>query len=140
MNIKAFLLAGLLATIALPTVSAAQGYGSGQGYGQGYGQSRGYGAPRGYAAPRGRDDDSGDSLGPAWDPRPDRIREGVLHGGNLPLAAVVRLISRRMPGRVLDIGLEGRGGRPIYRVRWLTEDGRRLDLLVDAATGVIVGQ
>jgi hypothetical protein len=135
MNIKAFLLAGLLATIALPAVSAAQGYGSGQGYGQ----SRGYGAPRGYAQ-RGQNDDGNDSLGSAWDPRPDRIREGVLHGGNLPLAAVVRLISRRMPGRVLDIGLEGRGGRPIYRVRWLTEDGRRLDLLVDAATGVIVGQ
>src|SRR5207253_557411 len=121
MNIKAFLLAGLLATLALPAVSAAQGYGSGQGYGQ----SRGYGPPRSYAAPRGRDDDANDSLGSAWDPRPDRIREGVLHGGNMPLAAVVRLISRRMPGRVLDIGLEGRGGRPIYRVRWLTEDGRR---------------
>ena len=135
MNIKAFLLAGLLATIALPTVSAAQGY----GHGQGYGQARGYGAPRGYAQ-RGQNDDADDSLGSAWDPRPDRIREGVLHGGNMPLAAVVRLISRRMPGRVLDIGLEGRGGRPIYRVRWLTEDGRRLDLLVDAATGVIVGQ
>ena len=32
-----------------------------------------------------------------------------------------------MPGRQLDAGLEYHGGRPIYRVRWMTADGRRVD-------------
>jgi uncharacterized membrane protein YkoI len=30
-------------------------------------------------------------------------------------------------------------GRTLYRLRWATNDGRRVDYLVDAATGVIVG-
>ena len=27
---------------------------------------------------------------------------------------------------------------PIYRVRWMTRDGRRVDYLIDAATGAIL--
>ncbi len=84
-------------------------------------------------------DDKGDSLGAAWAPQQDRVREGVQRGGQLPLAAVVARVHRRVPGRMLDAGLESFRGRPVYRIRWLTTDGRRLDVLVDAATGAILG-
>ncbi len=31
-----------------------------------------------------------------------------------------------------------RATRPIYRVRWMTHNGRRMDYLIDAATGAIL--
>lgn len=85
-------------------------------------------------------DDKGDSLGPAWAPQQDEAREGVRRGNQVPLPMVIMTIQRRVPGRLLDAGLEYFAGRPIYRIRWLTNDGRRLDLLVDASTGAIIGR
>lgn len=85
-------------------------------------------------------DDKGDSLGAAWGPQQDRAREGVRRGTQVPLSLVVNAIARRVPGRMLDAGLENQGGRQVYRVRWLTDDGRRIDILVDAASGAILNQ
>ena len=48
-------------------------------------------------------------------------------------------MARRIPGRMLDAGLEaGDNGRQVYRVRWAATDGRRLDVIVDAATGAVL--
>jgi uncharacterized membrane protein YkoI len=80
----------------------------------------------------------GDSLGAGWREQQDEARRGV-QGGNVPLAQVIETIRRRTPGRQLDAGLEdGADGRPVYRVRWATPDGRRIDYLVDARTGAII--
>jgi hypothetical protein len=148
MKYKAFLMAVLIAASALPALANAQRY----GYpGQAGGAQR--------STPTQNDDDKdrggnssvrggggrppvrgNDSLGAFWGPQQDRAREGVRHGGQVSLSRVIAIINGRMPGRVLDAGLESYGGRQVYRVRWLTQDGRRLDFLVDAATGVIVGQ
>ena len=54
------------------------------------------------------------------------------------LGWVIETIRRRSPGRQLDADVGYIDGRPVYRVRWLTEHGRRMDYLVDAATGVIL--
>ncbi|HEY3814985.1 MAG TPA: PepSY domain-containing protein [Caulobacteraceae bacterium] len=60
--------------------------------------------------------------------------------GRMPLDGVISQMHRRFPGgRMLDAGIENRGGREVYRVRWATGDGRRVDYLVDAQTGAIVG-
>ena len=57
----------------------------------------------------------------------------------VPLKEVVAAISRRTPGRLLDAGLEsGPGGRDVYRVRWAAADGRRMDVIVDAASGAVI--
>ena len=90
------------------------------------------------AAAVAQPDDKGDSLGAAWAPQQDEARAGVRRGAQVPLSLVIMTIQRRLPGRMLDAGLENFGGRPIYRIRWLTNDGRRLDLLVDASTGAII--
>jgi uncharacterized membrane protein YkoI len=54
------------------------------------------------------------------------------------LGWVIEGIRRRSPGRQLDAQVAYIDGRPVYRVRWLTEHGRRTDYIVDAETGVIL--
>jgi uncharacterized membrane protein YkoI len=54
------------------------------------------------------------------------------------LGFVIESIRRRSPGRQLDADVDFMDGRPVYRVRWLTVHGRRMDYLVDAETGVIL--
>ena len=101
------------------------------------------------ARPPGRGDEGGrtrppgqggNSLGDGWRPREEDAREGVRGGRLVPLEAVIRNIARSTPGQLLDAGLENRGGRPIYRVRWQTNDGRRIDYIVDAQSGQIIGR
>lgn len=73
-------------------------------------------------ADRGRRDDSRG--------RPDRL---------LPLEAVLGNIARQIPGHHLDVeGPFERGGRWMYRIKWLTPDGRVLIIFADAQTGQIL--
>lgn len=99
-------------------------------------QSRGRSDDRGEVS-RGRD--RSDSLGSNWRPEQDEARRGVRQGRMLPLESIAPRLNRRAPGRLLDAGIESRGGLPVYRVRWQAADGRRIDYLVDAATGMIIG-
>ena len=98
-----------------------------------------YGARRGYpgVAPAGR---GPNSLGADWREQQEEARFGVNQGRLTPLSRVIDGIARRTPGRQLDSGIEYIGDRAVYRVRWMTHDGRRIDYLVDAATGTIVGE
>jgi uncharacterized membrane protein YkoI len=123
MNRFVALFAAALISVGVPAVAEAQG--------------------------RGRDDDSeqyrlpgrgGNSLGDGWSPRESEAREGVRGGRLVSLETVIRNIARSNPGQLLDAGLENRGGRPVYRVRWQTNDGRRIDFIVDATTGQIIGR
>ena len=79
------------------------------------------------------------SLGADWRLQQDEVRQGVRQQ---PLRAARpgdrADPTRARPAAQLDAGLEYRSGRPIYRVRWMTRDGRRIDYLVDAATGAIL--
>lgn len=75
-----------------------------------------------------------DSLGADWRAQSDQARGGVQSGRLVPLGRVIAMIASRVPGRVLDAGLEGNN----YRVRWATADGRRIDFIVDAQTGQIL--
>ena len=88
---------------------------------------------------RPRDRDRSDSLGSNWRPQQDEARSGVRQGRMIPLESIAPRLNRRSPGRLLDAGIESRGGLPMYRVRWQAADGRRIDYLVDAATGMIIG-
>jgi uncharacterized membrane protein YkoI len=93
--------------------------GDGPGRNQGRGQSQYNGQNRG----RGGDD----------------ARTAVREGRRVSLREVLPQIQRRTPGRMLDSYPEtGPGGRPQYRVRWLSENGQRIDYIVDAETGAII--
>ena len=78
------------------------------------------------------------SLGADWRLQQDEVRKGVRDHQLMPLGRVIEQIRARTPGRQLDTGLENQGGRQIYRVRWMTKDGRRIDYLIDAVTGAIL--
>lgn len=81
----------------------------------------------------------GDSLGADWRQQQGEARQRVRDGSHISLERAVEAVRRRTPGRVLDAGLEpGPGGRTVYRVRWAATDGRRIDFLVDAATGQVL--
>ena len=99
-------------------------------------QARVRGPDRGEPSEPGRD--RSDSLGANWRPQQDEARRGVRQGRMLPLESIAPRLNRRSPGRLLDAGIESRGGLPVYRVRWQAADGRRIDYLVDAATGMII--
>lgn len=78
------------------------------------------------------------SLGDDWREQQNEARQGVQRGRMVPLSQVLAEINRRTPGRVLDAGIEYMADRPVYRVRWITTDGRRIDYLVDASSGAIL--
>lgn len=82
---------------------------------------------------------AGGSLGENWSPQQDQARGLVRSGRAIPLSQAAAAVARRIPGRLLDAGLEaGENGRQVYRVRWAAADGRRLDVIVDAATGAVL--
>ncbi|MBV8592835.1 MAG: PepSY domain-containing protein [Caulobacteraceae bacterium] len=79
-------------------------------------------------------------MGAGWREQQEEARSGVREGAFAPLGQVIRGIGHRSPGRQLDAGIEYWGARPVYRVRWMTNSGRRVDYIVDAATGAILSQ
>lgn len=98
--------------------------------GQGQPQPQGYrGPPPGY---RGPPQTQGQAYG----------YPGARPGGRtVPLDGVVGQLRRRYPtGRLLDAEMQDQGGRPVYRVHWATGDGRRIDYLIDAQTGAVIGE
>jgi hypothetical protein len=101
-----------------------------------------YAPPPAYAQPRAYGyAPAPNSLGSGWRPQQGEARRGVRSGAMRPLGDVVANIQRTTRGRMLDAGVEpGPDGRPTYRVRWAAQGGRRIDFIVDAATGAIIGQ
>jgi hypothetical protein len=79
------------------------------------------------------------SLGADWREQQEEARQGVRQGQMAPLGRVIAGIRERTPGRQLDVGIEYLGARPVYRVRWMTAHGRRVDYIVDAGSGAILG-
>ena len=83
----------------------------------------------------------GGSLGRDWTPSTQGVHQGVQAGRLIPLSEAIRAVQARIPGHLLDAGLEGGdNGRQVYRVRWAAADGRRLDVIVDAMSGAILRQ
>lgn len=80
------------------------------------------------------------AFGGGWREQQDFLRQGVRHGQLAPLGRVIGQIGQVTPGRQLDSHLEYLGPRLVYRVRWMTSQGRRVDYFVDAATGAIISE
>ena len=109
------------------------------GYPAGGYPGRGY-PPPAYAPPPYAPAPRPNSLGAGWSQQQEEARLAVRQGQIAPLGRIIEGIGRRTPGRQLDAGIEYEGGRPVYRVRWMTTHGRRVDFLVDAASGAILGE
>lgn len=68
----------------------------------------------------------------------DDARDAVRSGRSLPLGAIVNQVKRSQPGRLLDADLSDRGGRLVYRLRWMTPNGNVLNMTVDARSGRVL--
>lgn len=75
--------------------------------------------------------------GSSWSPT--EARSARERGVIKPLKDIFRDLKRRFGGYQLNAELFSRetGGME-YHVAWMTEDGRKIDLVIDAATGQIV--
>lgn len=70
----------------------------------------------------------------------DRARAAVAAGHRLPLSEILRQVEARFGGRVLEIELEHEDGVLVYEIELLDDNGRVLELEVDAVTGAILDQ
>ncbi len=114
-------------------------------YDDGGGRSRDRYDDRGSRGWRDRRDDDADYAEPSrqgsrgWGQEQNDARARVRSGEFRPLGTVIGELRRRTPGRQLDTAIEqGRDGRPVYRVRWAADNGRRIDYTIDARTGAIL--
>lgn len=167
MKYAAALFSAIALVAALPAVADARPDGRGGGGGRGEHAFAG-GGPRNFGGGGGRRPDGGgrferpdgrpdrrpydgpppyerrdhppNSLGAGWRQQQDEARQGVRQGRYVPLGRVLPELRRRSPGRQLDAGIErGFDGRPVYRVRWGAANGRRIDYIIDAQTGQVIG-
>ncbi len=69
---------------------------------------------------------------------PSEAGDAVQEGRHVPLRAILSQIQGRFPGKLLDQRLD-RGRPSIYVIDWLTVDGRKLTIRVNAETGAILG-
>jgi uncharacterized iron-regulated membrane protein len=75
---------------------------------------------------------------PAW-PAADRAGPVIAQAERVEsLSAVLKRIGQRFPGRALDAQLIGREDPPVYRVKWLGDDGKVREVTADARTGRIL--
>jgi uncharacterized membrane protein YkoI len=81
------------------------------------------------AAPAFADDDKHDH---------DRARRALERGEVLPLERILAVVRARVPGEVVRVELEREDGMWIYEVRVIDSAGRRIEVDVDAARGVIL--
>ncbi len=87
------------------------------------------------AQPRGQRGFGYEQQGPGPGQGQGQGRPGARGGGQtISMEQAVAIVSRRMPGRLLDASPMGAN----YRIVWLTNDGRRIDFVVDAVTGQIL--
>jgi uncharacterized membrane protein YkoI len=75
---------------------------------------------------------------PAW-PASDRSGPVLAQAEKVePLGSVLKRIEQRYPGRALDAQLIEQADPPVYRVKWLGDDGKVLEVTADARSGRIL--
>jgi len=68
----------------------------------------------------------------------DQARQAVREGRILPLSQVLPRVQQRVPGRLLDANLVERGGRSIYLIKMMTNNGNVAIVSADATNGNIL--
>ncbi len=69
----------------------------------------------------------------------DVARDALEHGEALPLAEILPLALRAVPGEILEIELEREHGRLVYEIELLARNGRVRKVILDARTGAVLG-
>lgn len=73
-------------------------------------------------------------------PEPPQLA-GAVQTQRISLHDVVVTLAKRTPGRLLDASfVPCANGREVLQVRWLDTTGRRIDYLVEPATGAVLSE
>ena len=67
----------------------------------------------------------------------DAARQAVERGEIKPLADIVNAIRGALPGEIIGVEIEQRGGRWFYEFRVAGSRGRLFEVYVDAQTGMV---
>lgn len=135
MKLVRVIAAGLLVGLSLPAAAHAQGAAAAQRRAQQEAMR-----PQQPAPPRPQ---------PQREQRPPRDEGQSNRDRADPPAQAPRLVSlnqavdsvrRSTPGHLLDASPPSGGSRPVYRIRWQADSGQRIDFVVDAQTGAIIGR
>lgn len=62
----------------------------------------------------------------------------IAGNGLLPLARILDIALRRVPGDVVEVDLDDDDGRPEYELEILTAEGRSIEIKIDARSGAIL--
>jgi uncharacterized membrane protein YkoI len=65
----------------------------------------------------------------------DFARNALQRGEILPITRILPLVAQYLPGDVVEVRLESKGGRLQYEIKVLTPSGHIRDLVLDARTG-----
>lgn len=68
----------------------------------------------------------------------DEARDAVRKGKIMPLTAILEIVVKREPGTVMEVELETKRGKLIYRLEVLTDGGRRREIRLDARNGDVL--
>ena len=80
------------------------------------------------------------AIGQGWGQSfsPDQARDAVNKGDIVPLRDVFRMLKQRFGGYQLGAELYSKpGGGSEYHIDWMTKDGRKMQIVVDAQSGNI---
>jgi hypothetical protein len=76
---------------------------------------------------------------PVWaESEQDLARDAVRAGEVMPLDQVLREVEKTSPGKVLKVELEQRGGRWVYEIKLLRDNGTLSKLCFDARDGTLL--
>jgi uncharacterized membrane protein YkoI len=68
----------------------------------------------------------------------DRARAALRRGEVRPLAEILTIVHEAVPGDIVEVELEREHGVWVYELKVLSPDGRRLEVLIDAAAGTLL--
>jgi len=66
---------------------------------------------------------------------PRQAQDARERGTTIPLRQIFSRLKRRYGGYQIDANLHERAGQQVYRIEWMTDEGKRIRLLVDARSG-----
>jgi uncharacterized membrane protein YkoI len=68
----------------------------------------------------------------------DEARDALRKGKIMPLTAILEIVTKREPGTVMEVELETKDGKLIYRIEVLADTGRRREIKLVARNGAVL--
>jgi len=68
----------------------------------------------------------------------DRARAALERGEVRPIGEILASAGARVPGEVVEVELEREHGQWVYELKIIAPDGRMLEVLMDAATAIVI--